>query len=122
MASRSRNKLEFGEFQTPRPLADRLYRHLAEEGFAPASIVEPTCGTGTFIQAAMTAFPNAATLIGLERNPVYIEAARRAIHAMGANRDVDLRHQDFFDVDWPSVFAELPEPILLIGKDRKSVV
>jgi len=107
--------MEFGDFQTPRPLADRLCSYLAREGCRPASIVEPTCGTGTFVLAALQAFPDASYLIGVERNASYLEVTRSALAKEVSKNKAGFRLQDFFDVDWPSVFVNLPEPILLIG-------
>ena len=40
-------KVEFGDFQTPEPLAASVCRVLKQQGISPACILEPTCGRGT---------------------------------------------------------------------------
>ncbi|HSU41774.1 MAG TPA: class I SAM-dependent methyltransferase, partial [Polyangiaceae bacterium] len=69
----------------------------------------PTCGTGTFLAAARRF--SGARLVGYERSPVYVEAARQAL----AGTNATLRIADFFATDWASVVAELPEPLLVLG-------
>ena len=76
------------------------------EGLKPAVIVEPTCGLGHFLQAASEAFPEARRL-GFELHEPYIALAR----GIGA----EIRHADFFEVDWEAEAATWPEPILVVG-------
>ena len=71
--------------------------------------MEPTCGTGAFLQAAEDAFPECNTLLGFDINPEHLRAARS-----GVNRAV-LHHADFFEHDWPKTLENLAEPILAIG-------
>ncbi len=108
-------KKEYGDFQTPLPLAAQVVDVLAARGVAPESIVEPTCGTGTFLEASLRRFQEAASAIGLEINPDYFRAAQQRIRSMGHAASVDVRQADFFRYDWAKVFHELPEPILVVG-------
>ncbi len=55
---KQQRKREFGDFQTPNELASRIVYHLKQLGFFPASIIEPTCGTGSFIYACLEKFQN----------------------------------------------------------------
>lgn len=48
---------DFGDFQTPVSLADKICGHLVNAGFAPSIIVEPTCGEGNFVVSAIRNFP-----------------------------------------------------------------
>ena len=52
-------KIEFGDFQTPAALAGDVCALLARAMPHPASIVEPSCGTGAFLVAALRRFPKA---------------------------------------------------------------
>jgi hypothetical protein len=79
----------------------------------PSSVVEPTCGLGRFVLAALDQFP-AADALGFEINPDHVEALRMALAARPDGRGRVIRFS-FFDVDWASTLRELPEPILLLG-------
>lgn len=70
------NKIEFGDFQTPQALADRICQKLQQEGVNPSLIVEPTCGHGNFLDAAKRKFSETCELQGFEINGHYVEKAR----------------------------------------------
>ena len=106
-------KIEFGDFQTPAALAGDVCALLARAMPHPASIVEPSCGTGAFLVAALRRFPKAKAALGFEINPRYVEAARRAL--AGADARVSVERVDFFRADWERLLRGLPEPLLIIG-------
>jgi len=108
---KSKRAAEFGDFQTPRALAHQACRLLTQLEIRPASIVEPTCGTGNFLAAALDEFGNATEAIGLDINPEYISAATSRLRGRGALLVCD----SFFETDWPKLLGRLPEPILVIG-------
>jgi hypothetical protein len=95
---------QFGDFQTPVPLARAVCAKL--KAITPRTIVEPTCGIGHFLKAAAETFP-AADRIGFELHGPYVEAARET----GAV----IHHADFFAVDWEAEAATWREPILVVG-------
>jgi hypothetical protein len=49
---KTRQKVEFGDFQTPLNLARKVCSLLQGLGYAPSSVLEPTCGEGNFIVAS----------------------------------------------------------------------
>lgn len=115
---KNRQKTEFGDFQTPIDLARDVCARLAQDGISPASVLEPTCGKGTFLQAAAEFFPDRPRLIGREANPLYVATAQARFSATAAQVDmgqVDIREADFFQVDWPRLLAQLPQPLLVLG-------
>ena len=59
---------EFGDFQTPAALAQEAIAHLKklDPEFQPKTIIEPTCGVGSFLLAAADAYPEAERIVGLE--------------------------------------------------------
>lgn len=63
-----RTSVEFGGSQTSDHLARAVCDVVLARGLSPASIVEPTCGQGSFLAAAIDIFP-AATVRGYARNP-----------------------------------------------------
>ncbi len=87
---------EFGDFQTPRPLAAKALQRLP--GGAWTRVLEPTCGTGNFLHEARRRLP-AAELRGIEAQPGYARQARATgaeiiqadIFAMDLGRDLSWR-------------------------------
>jgi hypothetical protein len=49
-----KKKIECGDFQRPRNLADSVVAFLPMAGISPSLIVEPTCASWSFVSAAMT--------------------------------------------------------------------
>lgn len=115
MAKRDLRQVEFGDFQTPDALAEQVVALLRARGVEPGSIVEPTCGLGSFLVASMRGFKSARQIIGLEINPDYFAQADARILKEPRRPGLDLRRADFFSFDWPSVIRSLPEPVLLLG-------
>jgi len=106
----------FGDYQTPDALAVAVVDLLVAAGLAPATIVEPTCGRGAFLHAAVRAFPGATRVVGVERDRAHAAAARRRVEdARTSGQAVDVRVGDFFDVAWSSEAAALPGPVLVLG-------
>ncbi len=106
---------EFGDFQTPEPLARAVCKLLAQRGISPACIVEPTCGVGSFLLAALDQFPAAARAIGVEINAQYTSRLRVLLRTTAHARKTQVVQRSFFDVDWTSLLRKVPEPILIIG-------
>jgi methylase of polypeptide subunit release factors len=108
-------KVEFGDFQTPMDLADEVCELLASRGVAPGSVVEPTCGVGNLLVAALKAFPDVRAAHGMEVNEAYVDVARARIAELGKGERARVDRANFFEADWPSSIARLPEPILFVG-------
>ena len=110
---RTASRIERGDWQTPRALAetvlDRVAAWQATSARAPRTVVEPTCGKGAFLAAAARRFPRAA-LLGYEINASYTRLARAAL---GARARIETR--DFFDVAWERELAALDGPLLVLG-------
>lgn len=109
------NKREFGDFQTPIQLARKVCLLLSEQGLIPSSVLEPTCGKGSFIVASLETFPSITNAVGIDINSEHVNRARIAVHPVRKSTNVDIRPADFFDVDWNSLLEALPEPLLIIG-------
>ena len=107
----AKQTVEFGDFQTPLPLAKSVCSLLLRADFEPASIIEPTCGQGTFLTAALEAFPD-ASIRGYEYNPAYAEAAHRTVSRFS---QATVQKGDFFRVDWDAELSKLADPLLVLG-------
>lgn len=116
MATRikSDRAVEYGDFQTPAHLARGVCRLLASL-IQPATIIEPTCGVGSFLLASLDAFPGARRIIGLDVNPHYIEELQANLRSRSHAGSVQTIVGDFFSVDWPALLNNLPDPLLIVG-------
>jgi hypothetical protein len=100
---------QFGDFQTPPALARDVCGLLAAREVAPRAVLEPTCGTGAFLEAAVATFADLDVVIGADVNAPHLRAARRRVpHAT-------LHAVDCFTVDWTSLIGDLPHPLLIVG-------
>lgn len=109
-APKDKATTQYGDFQTPPELAVRVCQRLAALGINPTVVIEPTCGRGNFVAAAVDAFPGARVL-GLEINAAYAAEASRAIaHTRG-----EIRHGDFFQTDWKEALADVGKDCLVLG-------
>ncbi len=115
ITKRNKKKREFGDFQTPVELTKKVCALLVKRGLKPASILEPTCGTGSFLVSAREHFKNAQKVIGLEVNGDYVRTARDALSKTNGVGDVSVLHDDFFNVDWKRILESLADPLLVIG-------
>jgi hypothetical protein len=103
----------FGDFQTPSDLAREVTALVlsVEDGFS--SVVEPTCGTGSFLVSAAESLGSDAEYLGFDINPRYVDQCREAVGGVGVEARVEQR--DFYEADWRVFFAELPPKVLVIG-------
>lgn len=108
--NRSR-QLKFGDFQTPVVLVREIFQLIAQMPFHPKSVLDPTCGIGGFLGVARDFFPNIDWIGGVDINPAYIRIAKDRLGGNG----VMLAVADFFQTDWESLIAQLPEPLLVVG-------
>ena len=106
---------EFGDFQTPDDLAHRSLQVIKQLTINPKSILEPTCGRGSFLLAAIAAFPTAQQCVGVEINKTHLEALQQRLVVNGKDLSVQTLHADFFQMDWSKILSQLPKPILVIG-------
>jgi hypothetical protein len=107
-------KVEFGDFQTPTELTERVCKQLIKLGVNPDIIVEPTCGVGGFIEAASSLFSSTKKIIGIEINQEYLDKIKRKKQSIQDER-IELYHEDFFGFDWLSFINHLNGNILVIG-------
>ena len=107
-------KVEFGDFQTPSVLAQEIADFLRDIGETADVIVEPTCGRGSFVHAALAAFPGANIVYGFDINPAYVREAVGAVNRDAACK-VHIECRNFFQVDWTEFFSRLGGRILVVG-------
>jgi len=100
---------EWGDFQTPPGLASQVCHYLAESGVSPRIIIEPTYGTGNFILAALSSFPKAELVYGVEIQDKYewhlkIALLTRAFRGHRPPAEIELHGDDIFTHTFPMTF------------------
>jgi len=115
MNNKNKNKIEFGDFQTPRPLADKICQHLNKMGVQPDVLIEPTCGLGVFLRAGAEIFGSVKKAFGFDVNKSYVEALTKELKEIPNFPDAHIEHVDFFKKDWNSFINSLSGRLLVIG-------
>ncbi len=113
--AKTKEKAEFGDFQTPEALASQICALLARLDCKPASLIEPTCGEGNLLFAAIRQLTTVRHAIGLDISPDYVAAAQGRSAQEANAADVRIAQGNFFDTDWDSLIEPLPSPLLVIG-------
>lgn len=108
------DKWQFGDFQTPGDLASCVVEVLKRNHhISPDLIIEPTCGKGAFVRAALDGFSE-SDIVAYEVNPEYVSEARASIDPKEAGR-VSIKQGDFFLLDWEEVINKNQGSLLIIG-------
>ncbi len=108
-----RVKAIFGDFQTPIGLAREVTALVLTAGDGFSSVVEPTCGAGSFLLAAAESLGPDAVYLGFDINALHVEQCQEAVCSAGV--DARIERRDFYETDWRALFAELPPKNLVIG-------
>lgn len=97
---------EFGDWQTNESLALSVCRLLKSQGIHPKILIEPTCGVGNFVMAALQVFEDdIEDVIALEINSDYFETMKHKTSASKGNRNINFHffNQDFFRFDFATI-------------------
>ncbi len=116
MPNKAARKAEYGDFQTPLALARAVCARIG--GFTelePASLIEPTCGLGSFLSAGLDHFKGVVSALGVDINADRLQQADNVLRQRNDAHKIKLTHADFFRTDWDAVIDGLPEPILILG-------
>lgn len=107
----SHSQVEYGDWQTPYALAEQVCE-VVRQWIKPDVVIEPNCGKGAFLQAAMQAFPRAERFWGADICEEYVLTASR----LGGENHLTVEREDFFDGKWEHIVAANPsKKILIIG-------
>jgi hypothetical protein len=107
-----KNKMEFGDFQTPIKLATEIVDFLKNILPNPKVIIEPNCGLGNFLRASINQWHNQCLYFGFDINKNYVDSARNDLNT----NNLQIEVTDFFTKDWQSFFEKYQhQPILIIG-------
>lgn len=104
-------RVEYGDFQTPPSLADRIVDVLLKKKKDYRGVFDPTCGIGNLLYAATERLPSLEKALGIEINPVYVKKSRKR----AAKLKLDIKRANFFTTDLLSATSSLPEPYIFLG-------
>ena len=117
-----RGRSEYGDWQTNMDLALAVCRMLKEQGVRPKVIVEPTCGKGNFIIAALQVFDSIEDVYAIEIHRPYIEElnARLSKHLAGnpglKKINVNIYNKNIFDFNFSGIKDSIKgREILVLG-------
>jgi len=115
MPKKSIQQSQFGDFQTPIELAQKIISVLKQNHHInPDVIIEPTCGQGAFVLAAYQGFVN-ANILGFEINPDYVQDSQQLLQSFSDIKRFFIKQADFFNTDWHKIIMPLPGYLLIIG-------
>ena len=101
---------EYGDFQTPLSLARAVCQKLFGLGYRPEVLIEPTCGKGNFIIAALETFPSIRQVVGLEIQEGYVTECKARLLAALLSRP-ELKRE--IQIQQGNIFAEALSPGVL---------
>jgi len=120
LISQESNRRAYGDFQTNDDLTVAISKHLLNEGISPEFLIEPTCGKGNFIIAALKRFSTLKKIVGIEIYFPYIWETKFKILELFLNKknickpEIEIIHSDIFDFN----LSKLPinnKNLLIIG-------
>jgi hypothetical protein len=113
------DRSEYGDFQTNMQLAKKACVLLKEKRIEPKVIIEPTCGKGAFIIAALEIFPKVEKIIGIEIFKPYVWQTKFSIvehflnHKVDSKPNIILYHKNIFEFNFDSL--NINEDVLVLG-------
>ncbi len=118
MATKDKNKTEFGDWQTNDDLALSICRVIKNSGISPQVIIEPTCGRGSFLFAALETFDSIEEVWGIDINQDYIKYLEHSFEIKGIKSLVKthLIHGDIFKLNFHEIQNSINgRKVLIIG-------
>jgi hypothetical protein len=109
------NQIEHGDYQTPHSFAYSVCRKLKSlYSLSPSLVLEPTFGTGNFIDSAFSTFDTIRELYGIELNSAYCTDTKKRFVMRD---DITLYNADIFSFDFSDIkdAIEYNDNLLIVG-------
>lgn len=110
--------IEYGDYQTPFGFAESVCAKLKKAySLTPTVIIEPTFGTGNFIENAVFEFETINNVYGIELNENYYSMAKERLDRKEINAQIELHNADIFSFDFSEIKDSISKDdnILIIG-------
>jgi hypothetical protein len=117
----SDNRIEYGDFQTPVKLAEKICLYFKNSGINPEIIIEPTSGLGNFIISSIKYFDNLNTIYGIEINKNYVWYSKLKIIEFIDNNNLKklpkiiIINDNIFDFNFNKLNIEKSQNTLVLG-------
>lgn len=108
----SKQRIEYGDWQTNYELAKKVCDLLKKKGVNPYCLIEPTCGEGSFICAALDTFDTISDIYAIEIYKPYIDIVTEKL-SQYANINIHIFHEDVFSFNFSSITVN--KEVLIIG-------
>ncbi|MBR3799297.1 MAG: SAM-dependent methyltransferase [Bacteroidales bacterium] len=111
---------EYGDFQTNQALANQIIIKIKDDNILPEILIEPTCGKGNFIIAALNVFDNIKKIYGIEIQKKYVWQTKFNIldffleNPNKQKPEISIIHSSIFDFDLNSIQKQIEHNNLLI--------
>ncbi len=116
------NRRAYGDFQTNEDLANNIVKYLSKRRVSPEFVIEPTCGKGRFILAALKQFKGIKKIVGVEIYYPYVWETKFGILDLFLNEkptckpEIEIIHEDVFNFNLEDLAKENKHlNILVIG-------
>ena len=112
---------EFGDWQTNYQLACNVCQLMKEKGIRPQVVIEPTCGKGAFVLAALQTFESLELVYGIDIYKPYLNVLKlnlleKSFDSHRHNAKIRLFHSSIFDFDFKPIKEQCGQKnILVIG-------
>lgn len=110
---------KYGDWQTNLQLAISICEHIKSQGIRPQVIIEPTCGQGNFIIAALLTFDTIQEIYGIEIYEPYIEILRKNLQKVEKPLDhinIYLYHENIFEFNFRPIAERVKgKNVLVLG-------
>ena len=113
--SKRAQQVEYGDYQTPlsfaRSVCDKIKTVYS---LSPSIVLEPTFGTGNFLDGAITTFDTARSFYGVELNPTYYAATKERF---STKSNIALYNADIFSFDFSEIKDNITsnDSLLIVG-------
>ena len=104
---------EYGDWQTSFEFACLVCRYLKRQGIDPQIIIEPTCGKGNFIKAAIATFDNLEEIYGVEIYKPYLDELKVYTDTLN-HVTVHLFYHDVFTFNFNEIKCQIQGKNMLI--------
>jgi 16S rRNA A1518/A1519 N6-dimethyltransferase RsmA/KsgA/DIM1 with predicted DNA glycosylase/AP lyase activity len=102
--SRDTRGIEYGDYQTPVSFARSVCSTLKKVyGLSPSVVIEPTFGTGNFINSAISEFDSISSVYGIEINSDYVSKLEDTLSESEVKSKVCLFSDDIFSFDFSDI-------------------
>ncbi|EAZ89408.1 restriction endonuclease subunit M [Crocosphaera chwakensis] len=113
MNKQSKTKIEYGDFQTPLILTNKIFNKLVELQVFADSIIEPTCGIGNFLKSSSYFFKDSKEIIGIEINKTYVAQLNNNFEQR-LNK-IRVINDNFFNINLSKIISNKNSNILILG-------